>query len=61
MVYGVSMVSDQPPTEIPKGYYFWALYAAIGLNLSEAHQPPLGLLIGNSNPLDEQKPVGYHY
>lgn len=56
---GVSIVSLQPPTEIPKGYYFYALYAIIGFNLSEAHQPPYGLLIGHSTSLAEQNPVGY--
>jgi len=57
IVYGVSIVSLQPPTEIPKAYFFYAHWAAIGLNLSDAHQPPFGLLIGQSRPSAEQKPV----
>lgn len=47
VVAGVSIVSLQPPTEIPKGYPFYADYAQTGLNLSDAHHFPYGSAVGH--------------
>lgn len=33
----------------------------MGLNLSEAHQPPFGFEDGHSIPSDPQYPLAFHY